>query len=301
MIMNIEKFVTDIKFNLMRSHYWYASVIMQMPVVYDDPAVHTFAVGVRDSRDSLISLFVCSRYVETIAELCHHDRTKLLDHFTEILKHEVHHLIFGHITLNLPDNELKTIACELAANSYIDRKRLIPTDPDNPPGVFPEDFDFKPKLGAREYYGLLLKKQKTGTNITQGQTTQGQNGQGQITQGQSNQGQNGQGDNSETYSLDSHGKWQEIQNSPMMQIAVQAMVRNANRAARESGRSYGNMSADLANTIQIYDQDKPPVVPWEIVLKNFLASASETILDYTMRRPSKRYGTRPGTRKEDIL
>ena len=33
----------------------------------------------------------------------------------------------------------------------------------------------------------------------------------------------------------------------------------------------------------------------------FLASASETVLDYTMRRPSKRYGTRPGTRKEDIL
>jgi predicted metal-dependent peptidase len=33
----------------------------------------------------------------------------------------------------------------------------------------------------------------------------------------------------------------------------------------------------------------------------FVASATESNLDYTMKRISKRFGTRPGTRKEDVL
>jgi predicted metal-dependent peptidase len=43
------------------------------------------------------------------------------------------------------------------------------------------------------------------------------------------------------------------------------------------------------------------IVPWEVVLKDFLASSSENVLDYTMKSRSKRFDTRPGTKKEDVL
>ena len=39
----------------------------------------------------------------------------------------------------------------------------------------------------------------------------------------------------------------------------------------------------------------------EVVLKDFIASSSENVLDYTMKRKSKRYDTRPGTKKDDVL
>jgi predicted metal-dependent peptidase len=44
-----------------------------------------------------------------------------------------------------------------------------------------------------------------------------------------------------------------------------------------------------------------PIIPWGHVLRMFCASAMESVLEYTMRRESKRYGTRPGTRKGDVL
>ena len=339
--MNIEKFIMDIKFNLMRTHYWYASVLMQMPVVYDDPAAKTFAVGKKHPNEPLISLFVCSGYVETIAGFCKNDRTALLGHFTEVLKHEVHHLVFGHTILDLPDRKLEKIACELSANSYIDRGKLISTEPGTPPGVFPEDFKFPPKLSAFQYYRMLSALSKK-NNSQQGQNGQGQSGQGQGQgQGQANQDSGGDdpaqhlaqilaqeneqeqgqeqgqgqgqgqgqepgqepdpGTNGTGPFLDSHEKWPGTENSQLTEIEIRSMIRNANQAAREAGAMYGNMPGDLQTVIRAYDEDKPPVIPWEIVLRNFIASASETVLDYTMRRPSKRYGTRPGTKKEDIL
>ncbi len=324
--MNIEKFVMDIKYNLMRSNYWYASVLMQMPVVYDEPGVDTFAVGKKRAEDFQISLFISSAYVEKVVELCGNDRCKIIDHFTEILKHEVHHLVFGHLVLDLPDRRAEEIACELSANSYIDRKKLVSLEPDTPPGVFPEDFGFEPKQSALDYYGLLSKESEEkadggSVNGGPGQGDPDQNGQGQGEQGQGDPGQNGsgqdgqgqggqgpsgasgggQGGSEKKHVLDSHEKWKGMENSQMEKIEIQALIRNANQALREAGVTYGNMPGDLQTVILACDEDEPPIIPWEIVLKNFLASASETMLDYTMRRPSKRYGTRPGTKKEDVL
>ena len=69
---------------------------------------------------------------------------------------------------------------------------------------------------------------------------------------------------------------------------------------RQAQQGWGDMPGELSEQIEKFDEDRPPVIPWEVILKNFISSACETMLGYTMRRPSKRYGTRPGTKKEDV-
>ena len=404
-MIDVEKFITNLRVNLLRSHCFYGNVLAQLPTVYDSKAVPTMGVGKSNKNEIMVKLFVNPDYIEHVIDQCDRDTKKVVDHFTEVLRHEIHHLIFEHLTLNLPDKQRQTIACELSANSYVDRSKLIPEEGSKKAGVFPEDFNLDSKLGVHEYYALLdgnkrfnkmrgaevrkqlqkqggkSQEQKDLDELAEQQekaskdTGSGKNGNGEQMeqqQGISDQTQqrmdgmdgdgrqqsgkghqkaqqrlqeardlqdeamddlkngnmdsasqkqhqaaqkiheasdavgednNGEGDGESENSmgtLDSHEKWEPVSGDEMTNGMIKDIIRQANETCRQMG-TWGDIPGEIKDAIgNAYAMDKE-VIPWEVVLKDFVASSSENVLDYTMKRKSKRYDTRPGTKKDDVL
>jgi predicted metal-dependent peptidase len=87
-------------------------------------------------------------------------------------------------------------------------------------------------------------------------------------------------------------------NDPLYQEFAKDIVRKSKDLCN---RSYGDIPGNVIEQIDEMLKLKVPIVPWQRVLRMFVASATESNLDYTMKRISKRFGTRPGTRKEDVL
>lgn len=420
-MIDVEKFIMNLRVNLLRSQCFYGNVLAQLPTVYDNKTVPTMGVGKSNKNEIMVKLFVNPDYIEHIIEKSNRDTKKVVDHFTEVLRHEIHHLIFEHLTLNLPDKQRQTIACELSANSYVDRSKLIPEDGSTKAGVFPEDFKLDSKLGVHEYYALLdgnkqfnkmrsaevrRQLQKQGgksqeqndldelaeqQETASKDTESGKNGNGeQLEQQQgiseqtqqkideidsnSQQNQNGQNnsqgdgqqqlgkghrkakqklqeardlqneamddlnngnmdsaskkqhqasqkiqeasdavgedgngegdDESESANpmgtLDSHDKWESVYGDEMTNGMIKDIIRQANETCKQMG-TWGDIPGEIKDAIgNAYAVDKE-IIPWEVVLKDFVASSSENVLDYTMKRKSKRYDTRPGTKKDDVL
>lgn len=404
-MIDVEKFITNLRVNLLRSHCFYGNVLAQLPTVYDNKTVPTMGVGKSNKNEIMVKLFVNPDYIEHIIDKSNRDTKKVVNHFTEVLRHEIHHLIFEHLTLNLPDKQRQTIACELSANSYVDRSKLIPEEGSKKAGVFPEDFNLDSKLGVHEYYALLdgnkqfnkmrnvavrkqLQKQggksqeqkdldelaeqqeKASKDTDSGKNGNGEqmeqqqgisdqtqqrmdgmdgNGQQQLGKGHQKAQQklqeardlqdeamndlkngdmdsasqkqhqvaqkiheasdavgednNGEGDGESENSmgtLDSHEKWESISGDEMTNGMIKDIIRQANETCRQMG-TWGDIPGEIKDAIEnAYAVDKE-IIPWEVVLKDFVASSSENVLDYTMKRKSKRYDTRPGTKKDDAL
>jgi len=412
-MIDVEKFITNLRVNLLRSHCFYGSVLSQLPTVYDNKSVPTMGVGKNNANELMVKLFVNPDYIEHIIDKCNRDTKKVVDHFTEVLRHEIHHLVFGHLTMNLPDKQRQTIACELAANSFVDRNKLVPEDGSDKAGVFPEDYKLEPKLGVHEYYALLndnkqfkkmlgnslriqakqqnarteeqkeldelAKEQEQASKDTQSgkhgngeqmeqqnrisdktqqrmdgmQSQQDEQDNGQQGAGHQkaqqklqearslqddatsdlnngdmnsaarkqhqasqkiqeasdalgadgnggNGGGNGEASGNSMGTLDSHEKWDAVSGDEMTNGMIKDIIRQANEICQQTGK-WGDVPGEIREAIgDAYAIDKE-IVPWEVVLKDFVASSSENVLDYTMKRKSKRYDTRPGTKKDDVL
>jgi predicted metal-dependent peptidase len=260
-------------------------------------------VGKTNKNEVIIKLFVNTNYIDDIIDFCNRNEEKVVNHFTEILKHEVHHLVFGHLTLDLPDKQRLTIACELSDNSFIDRKKLV-SETGEKPGIFPEDFGFKSKLSVHDYYNLLNDNKKFNEMrkdmsssielIISDESDNDGNGNN------SDDGTNSNGNNKVKVTIDEHGKWSIIEGDDMTKEMIKDIVRQANETCKQMNK-WGDIPGELKEAISDnYATDKA-VIPWEVVLKDFLASSSENVLDYTMKRRSKRFNTRPGTKKDDVL
>ncbi len=249
---------------------YYGHVLCQLTKIYTD-AVGTIGVGKK--RDGLLlNLYISPKYMEGVFQRAP-SAMAAYAHLKEVMKHECLHLIFNHIFLDLPDKMREKVACELSVNSYIDRKNLIGQC------IFPEDYKLPPKLGVMDYY-KRLPQTKTYIVFIGGGKKKGQDGDGEGAQ-----------------SLDSHEGWKECD-------VEDALLKDVLRKAKEACDaldSWGNMPSELREAIGAATGFEEQKVDWQTVLRDFLASASETNLDYTNRRPSRRYGTRPGTRKEEVL
>jgi predicted metal-dependent peptidase len=160
---------------------------------------------------------------------------------------------------------------------------LISLDSDEP-GVFPQDFGFEPKLSLKEYYDLLNSNEKYQKMVSAAIN-------GTLSD---------LGDGVESQTVDSHKKWEVLKDDPIAEEMVKDIIRQASETCQQSN-NWGDISSDLVQAIQNCFEPKENIIPWQIILKNFLASSSENVLSYSMKRLSKRYGTRPGTKKEDVL
>ena len=377
-MIDVEKLITHVRLKMLMEHAFYGHVIMQLPVVYTTQAVPTLGVG-KSSRDEVMTkLYINTDYVNHVVEQCNGNQRRVVAHFFEVLKHEVHHFIFGHLTMQLPDQNRQRIACELSVNSYVNRENLIPEDGQDKAGVFPEDFNLEPRKSMMEYYNLLngnetynsmfksfdqlagemeklaqeqedLAKQSAKSDGSDkdeiekrqqeiSQKTQemadklkGLPGMDKDLSGarsdqgdaEKSLGKNKTGDAADSMQnaadkmrdaaeklkvmsaiqnamVDSHDKWKAMEGDQMAGEMVKDIVRQAADVCRQTNK-WGDVPGEIMDAIgQCYAQEKE-IIPWEVVLKDFLASSSENVLDYTMKRKSKRYDTRPGTKKDDVL
>ena len=289
-MIDVERFMTYVRISMLRNHCFYGHVLTQLPTIYTTTEVPTLGVGKSSPDEIVVKLFVNPEYVESIINFTKGDEEKSVNHFVEVFKHEVHHLIFGHLSFDFPDKQRQTIAAECSVNTYVNRRNLISTNEEKP-GIFAEDFGLESKLSLKEYYDLLNQNKKyqqmasgSGSCITV------------IMDGKS-----GDGGGSDTgNSIDSHEKWKAISGDSISEEMIKDIVRQAAETCKQSNK-WGDMPGELMSAIQDNFMQKKNIIPWQIVLKNFLASSSENILDYSMKRLSKRFGTRPGTVKSDVL
>lgn len=320
--IDVERVVGNAVIELIRKNPFYGTVISQLPRVFTAGITPTLAVG-RQKDDFLITLYVNPDYVRDIyARAADHRRA--FSHLVEVLKHETIHIAFEHIFKKpAPNAYAHAMACECATNSYVNRGELLDG------GVFASDFGLPDRLGYDRYYQEIVKKMKSpkkaaasgamaggGANGNDAGDDKGKNGKTGSGGGSGASGGNGKSDGGKDASgggnagsgdfdgqLDSHALWAETiaeGKDSAAGLLVGDILRKAREAAKDTG-AWGDVPGEIREALDDALDAKPPRVAWQSVLRDFLASASESVLGYTNRRLSRRYGTRPGTYKENVL
>jgi predicted metal-dependent peptidase len=98
--------------------------------------------------------------------------------------------------------------------------------------------------------------------------------------------------------MSSHAMWEDVKDDLVAKEFAKDIIRKAKEL---SSNNYGNIPGEVVEQIDDLLKMQKPIVPWAKVLRMFCATCAESILDYTMKRISKRFGSRPGTRKADVL
>jgi predicted metal-dependent peptidase len=201
-----------------------------------------------------------------------------------VLKHETLHLVFKHLFRDLikKDPELMNIAADIVVNQYIGDWEL----PESAVtlSTFP-DMELEAAQTMEYYYERLseLKKKKVGGKKP---------GKAKYPQSQkafeSIYGNERHSD---------HSAWideNELAAQPGLKEVLENQVLNA--AARTPSKSYGTLPGEIHRAIEIIKESRKPSVDWKRQLRLFASSHGKTYVSQTMKRISKRYGTRPGIR-----
>lgn len=210
-----------------------------------------------------------------------------------LIKHEILHIVFKHMfrAKEFQDKKLFNVAADLVVNQHILPNQLI--EGACTLSQFP---DFNLKTGeALEYYYVRIKEEweKVQKNKEKG-----------------DKNENNSQDNLENYMNqdDNHSEWGELSNElEGIKDLIQAKLDNqlAEMAKKlNSSNQWGNLPGFLKDYITQQIAVKVSVVNWKQVLKRFTTSSQTSYIKNTIRRPSKRYGTCPGTKikhKQRIL
>lgn len=188
-----------------------------------------------------------------------------------LVNNVVVHNCSSHLTLHFDDKIRGNLAVDCAVNSHLLANQIHESWPTA------ESYGFPKSKAAVWYYNNLKDNPKF-----QQQLKSGAFGVGGVMEwlGKSHQG------------------WEELKKDPVAKEFVKDILRKAKELCNNN---YGNIPSDIVEMIEELLKRERPVIPWNHVLRMFCASATESVLEYTMRRESKRYGTRPGTRKGDVL
>ena len=217
-----------------------------------------------------------------------------------VVKHELYHLIFEHVTGRKPVNpvdprkptkeearllKIWNYAADLAINSHISEELpefcCVPGVPGTP-------FEDLPKGESAEwYYKKLIKKLEK-------QEEDGDGGEGQP---------GGKGDPSDAFGdgqFDDHGKWDEAKlgedGDAIAEIAKERIKDHMRKAAQEAGESggWGTISAETRKDILDRITSK---LDWRKVLRYFVKTSQRSHKRSTVRRVNKRYAyIHPGKR-----
>lgn len=267
---NEKKSVNDGIIDLIRFKSLYGHVLSQLSRIYTSgqTEITTFAVG-KKRNETLIKLYANIDFINSLQEKAV-DEQQYWRWIGGILEHEVLHLVFDHLSCNFADRIRGNVAVDCVVNSFIDKERL----PEN--CIFPEAYDLPRNKSAIFYYKELEKNKKFQNQLMNGAF----------------------GIDGMLYSagVNSHKFWDEAD------TLSKEIVKDILKKAKElCNKDYGNVPAEIVSQIDDLLEKKAPLIPWNKILRQFVASAMESNLSYTTKRISKRYGTRPGTKKEDVL
>lgn len=204
-----------------------------------------------------------------------------------VLKHEVLHVILKHLFREayVADNEIFNIAADIVVNQYVGEWQLPET------AVTIERF---PDMGLErgqtaEYYYRELKKGR-----------QGSTGRDSASIG---------GDALESLyghpTHSDHSLWTEQGMSSgepglgsVIPEAVESRIESllAQSYNRTPAKSHGSIPGGIRTILDSIMARRKPVLDWRRVLRLFSSTHGTTRIRHSMKRVSKRYGTRPGIR-----
>lgn len=273
---------------LIRDFCFYGHILVQLPKIYlteDNELskdIKTFAVGKESSMAKLIKLYVNMNFLQEIFKNNTVNIASL--HLIETLKHEILHIVFNHLSIELPDKTRSAVAADLAVNSFCNKDNFITiTDPKThmtySSVLFPEDYGLEPKKSFMWYYNNLLKNEKF-----KKQCSNGSFGIGGIF----------------SDAVKSHELWKKVMQDPLAKDFIRDLIRKARNTSKENN-TFGNIPGEIIEQLDDLCGYRQAIVPWQSVFKMFVANAVENILSYTIKRRSRRFHSRPGTKKEDLL
>ncbi|MBP5458646.1 MAG: hypothetical protein J6Y62_00515 [Clostridia bacterium] len=303
--MDIQHAITLIGRKMGDEYPFYSGIFKQLPKTLTTK-VETMGLEYKDG-DVLLRFLINPEYIEKTIRKFGWEKART--HFVELFQHQVLHVIFKHSFLKEPASLKKELAKELSVNSYIDRDKLLEGDK----GIFPEDLGFENELGYKKYYEMLpdllgdrfeisfvpyegkdgeskensgkvgrleLKDKKTG-KVLASMDVHG----GDVKKGSGN----GQGNGS------SEGEGTSLAEAKMDSIIQSA----ANECKRKN--CWGSTPAGLRQELDLMFKKEEPMINWKAALREFCSNNSDTVLDVTNKRLSKRFGNRPGNRLVERL
>lgn len=262
--------------HIARQKEFYGHIIQQFEkrFVGEEHEIQTAAVG-RFPGERLLKLWLNINFFNKIATDAGTNKDQARKWTEGVLEHEILHVVFGHIFLKLEDKTRSGVAKDCVINAILNpenKKEVLPGH-----YVHPAQYDFPLDKSAMWYYTHLRENPKF-----QQQCKSGAFGPEGVL----------------SHILSSHQAWDDVESDPILKEFAKDIIRKSRDLCN---KQYGNIpGAVIAQIDEILKREKP-VVPWAKVLRMFVSSCAESVLDYTNKRISKRYGTRPGTRKGDVL
>jgi predicted metal-dependent peptidase len=197
-----------------------------------------------------------------------------------LLEHLVKHLLHLHPMRRKERNQHDwDIAADLAINTGIND---LPDD-----ALLPVHYGAEDGLAAEEYYALLVPPFDCG-NLDG-------SGYGDAQREERGAAGDGKGSHAET-TLDSHGLWDDADSTPLAlaEETIRAITRDSLRG------SDGEAPPELQTIVDALL--RPPVIPWQQILRQFLGTAGRTGRKSSWMREHRRFDhITPGVRKRRRL
>ena len=202
------------------------------------------------------------------------------DHKIGLLKHELLHIAFGHLTMyfKFSDKKLANVAMDMEINQYIDSQYL----PEG--GINIEDYselNLDYKAGCRYYYDKLSKakddKEQNGTSGSQ-----------KLDDLFDQLDSNSDG-------IPDHSTWEEFENvseaeEKLMNKQIQRILQEAENQVKSRG---GHVPAEIAGVIVI-EEIIPPKFNWRNYIRRFTGTSTKIFTRKSRRKLNIRFNDNPG-------
>ena len=266
----IEKELIKGVVHLARHKEFYGHIVQQLQKVFvsGEHRVDTAAVG-RVPGERFIKMYLNQDFFNGIFEK--NGRDKGWKYMLGVLEHEILHIIFGHLFLRFQDTTRGNVAVDCVVNGVLPKESLPA------PFCHPDNYGFPVNKGAMWYYTHLADNPQY-----KKQCASGQFGDGGLM----------------SHVMSSHAMWEDVKEDLIAKEFAKDIIRKAKDLC---GKNYGDIPGEVIAQIDELLKREKAIIPWGRVLRMFVASCAESILDHTVKRISRRFGTRPGTRKGDVL
>ena len=217
------------------------------------------------------------------------------DHKLGLLKHELLHIAFQHLTTftMFSDKKMANIAMDMEINQYIDGHWL-------PEGGIDindyADLNLDRRAGSKYYYDKLKQAEKTkkitgscGDDNMDKLLDGMEQGQGQITIGPAS-GRDGDKD----VDIPDH-KWEEFEDMPDAEkkLIEKQLQRVLTEAKEQTIKKRGYVPGEISGLIKL-DEIIPPKFNWKNYIKRFTGISTKIFTRKLRRKENKRYSDNPG-------
>ena len=222
------------------------------------------------------------------------------DHKLGLLKHELLHIAFQHLTTftMFSDKKLANIAMDMEINQYIDGHWL-------PEGGIDindyTDLNLDRKAGSRYYYDKLKQAQQdkkdTGScgDDNMDKLLDGiEQGQCQVTIGPGGPLSSSSRDGDKDVNIPDH-EWEEFEDMPDAEkkLIEKQLQRVLTEAKEQTIKKRGYVPGEISGLIKL-DEVIPPKFNWKNYIKRFTGISTKIFTRKLRRKENKRYSDNPG-------